>query len=425
MQPITRRNFLTGLGAALTARRLGADLPGAGTSNPAPRKVAAAVTVYTHNSHADLIVGRLLEGYHLDGKAPRPNLKLVSLYIDQVGEKDKGRRLAAEHGVRVCKTIEETLTLGASRLAVDGVLLIGEHGNYPGSETGQTMYPRRRFFEETAAVFRQADRVVPVFSDKHLSWNWNDAKWMYDTARELKVPLMAGSSLPLTWRRPAIDVRRGARLTEAVGISYHTLDGYGFHALEMLQCLCERRRGGEVGVAAVQCVEGAEVWKARDTGRFDAKLLESAWWRRDHIARSKGGLEESVPKPAAFFIEYRDGFRGTILTLNPANDEWSIGWREADEPDPRSTLFWTQEARPFGHFTSLVQGIERMIHTGAPPWSVERTLLTTGVLDALLVSRLRGGLRLETPHLAITYQPGFDWQQPPAPSQGRGDDLTD
>jgi hypothetical protein len=258
-----------------------------------------------------------------------------------------------------------------------------------------------------------------VFSDKHLSWNWDDAKWMYDTARELKMPLMAGSSLPVTWRRPPIDVKRGARLVEAVGISYHTLDAYGFHALEMLQCLCERRRGGETGVAAVQCLEGAPVWKARDAGRFDARLLDTAWSYREHPTRSRTPLDEFVLVPTAFFIEYRDGFRATILTLNPVNDEWCIGWKQAEDPEPRSTLFWTQEARPFGHFSFLVQGIERMIHSGNPAWPVERTLLTTGLLDALLKSRLRGGLRLETPHLAITYQPTFDWEEPPPPPRGR------
>ena len=417
MCSITRRDFLAGLGTALTAGAFEAELSEAEAAKPAPRKVAAVVTVYTHNSHADLIVGRLLDGYHLDGQAPRPNLKLVSLYIDQVAAEDKGRRLAAKHGVRLCQTIEEALTIGGSDLAVSGVLLVGEHGQYPTSETGQTMYPRRRFFEETAAVFRRTGRVAPVFSDKHLSWNWDDAKWMYDTARELKVPLMAGSSLPITWRRPSLDLKRGARLSEAVGISYHTLDAYGFHALEMVQCLCERRRGGEVGVAAAQCLEGPAVWKARDAGRFDSKLLDAAWTRREQATRSKGRLEESVPNPTAFFIEYRDGFRATILTLNPANAEWCAGWREADEPEPRSTLFWTQEARPFGHFTFLVQGIERMIHTGQPTWPAERTLLTTGMLEALLISRLRGGVRLETPHLAIRYQPTFDWHEPAPPPQ--------
>ena len=414
---ITRREFVAGIGTGLTIGVFSPERVAAEARKSPPKKLAAVVTLYTHNSHADLIVGRLIEGYNLDGQMPRPNLQLVSLYLDQITEKDKGRKLAAEHGVRLCDTIEKTLTLGGKDLAVDGVLLIGEHGKYPVSETGQTKYPRRRFFQETVTVFRRSGRGVPVFTDKHLSWNWADAKWMYDTARELKIPLMAGSSLPGTWRRPPIDVTRGARLIEAVGISYHTLDGYGFHALEMLQCLCERRRGGETGVSAVQCLEGPEVWKARAAGRFDANLFEAAWSRREGITKAR--LEESVPRPSAFLIEYRDGFRATILTLNPVNGEWCIGWREAAEAVPRSTLFWTQEARPFGHFTFLVQGIDRMLQTGQPAWPVERTLLTTGLLDALLTSRLRGGIRLETPHLAIKYQPTFEWSETVAPPQGR------
>src|ERR1043165_7248432 len=193
----TRREFLGRVGGAVTAAVSTPQMLVTAAGNSAPKNIAAAVTVYTHNSHADVIVSRLLEGYNLDNKSPRPNLKLVSLYLDQIPQNDIGQKLAATHGVRVCKTIDDALTLGGKVLAVDGVLLIGEHGQYATSETGQVMYPRRRFFEETIAVFRRSRKVVPVFSDKHLSWNWTDAKWMYDTARELKVPWMAGSSLPL------------------------------------------------------------------------------------------------------------------------------------------------------------------------------------------------------------------------------------
>jgi hypothetical protein len=413
----TRRDFLARAGTVLASGVVAPAL--AAVDDKPPKKIAAIVTVYTHNSHADVIVSRLLQGYNLDGKEPRPNLKLVSLFTDQVPEGDKSRRFAAEHGFRIFPTIAETLTLGGAELAVDGVLLIGEHGKYETSETGQVMYPRRRIFEETVAEFRRSGRSVPVFSDKHLSWNWADAKWMYDASRELRFPLMAGSSLPVLWRRPPIEVELGAAMTEAVGISYHTLDAYGFHALEGLQCLCERRRGGEVGVAAVQCLEGPAVWKARDAGRFDGALFEAAMARREHTNRFKGRIEDAVKDPILFLIEYRDGFRAAILTLNYANDEWCIAWRQRDRKEPLSTLFWTQEARPFGHFTFLTQGIEQMMHTGKPAWPVERTLLTTGTLDALLISKLKGGSRIDTPHLAVAYQPTFTWREPPAPPPDR------
>jgi len=412
---LDRRTFLQALTttvALAAVPRLHADLP-------APKRVAAVVTHYTLNSHADVIVGKLLQTFTLDGRGARPNLELVSLYVDQHPETDISDRLASEHPFKLCPTIAETLLLGSKELSVDGVLLIGEHGKYPLSETGQTMYPRRRFFEETAAVFRATGRSVPVFMDKHLAWNWEDAKWIYDTARELKVPLMAGSSVPVTWRHPALEMQRGARAREALALSYGPLEGYGFHGLEALQCLAERRRGGETGVAAVQYVEGEAVWQAADAGRFDMGLFTAAANAREEKRRFKGDLRDAM-KPAAIFIEYMDGFRAALVhDTGSANSEWVVAWSEHDRSENQATVFWTQEGRPLGHFTFLVQGIERMLHTGTPTWPAERTLLTTGILAAAFQSRKRGGVRIETPHLNIGYEPTFTWTEPPPPPPQR------
>jgi hypothetical protein len=384
--------------------------------NAAPR-VAAVVTEYRHNSHADVIVSRLLQTETLDGQGRRPELDLVSLYTDQVPQNDTSRKLAAEHGFPIYEKVSEALTLGGE-LAVDGVLLVAEHGDYPKSDTGGTVYPKRRLFEETAKVFEQSGRSVPVFIDKHLADNWTDAKWIYDTARRLEAPLMAGSSLPVLWRYPPRDVERGAKLKEIVAVSYHTLDAYGFHALEMVQCLVERRAGGETGVAAVQCLEGDAVWEAGERGVYDAKLLEQALARfRERPLRKDRTLQEMVKNPILCTIEYRDGLRAHVLTLNGAAAEWSVAWRDEGGRED-STLFWTQEARPFQHFTYLLRGVEQMIHTGKPVWPVERTLLTSGVLDALLISRRDGGKRLETPYLAVEYQSDWNWRQPPPPPEG-------
>lgn len=385
----------------------------------APKRVAAVVTHYTHNSHADVIVSKLLQTYTLDGRGPRPDLKLVSLYVDQFPENDMSRQLAKEHGFRLCETITDALLLGAKDVSVDGVLLIGEHGNYPESDTGQVMFPRRRFFEETMAVFRKVGRAVPVFNDKHFAWNWEDAKWMYDAAQELKVPLMAGSSVPGTWRHPPLDMQHGAAAKEAVGLSFGGLEAYGFHGLEAIQCLAERRRGGETGVAAVQYAEGDAVWKAGEAGRFNSSVFEAAANAREAKGRAKGDFRAAL-KPAAFFIEYRDGFRAVLVhDLGPVNGEWIVAWSEEGRAEHQATVFWTQEARPLGHFSFLVQGIEKMIHTSVPTWPAERTLLTTGILDAAFQSRKHGGVRLETPHLAIAYQPTFTWSPPEPPPPGR------
>ena len=71
------------------------------------------------------------------------------------------------------------------------------------------------------------------------------------------------------------------------------------------------------------------------------------------------------------------------------------------------------EVRPYHHFTYLLQGIETMIHTGRPTWPVERTLLTSGVLDAALISSTDGDRLVKTPHLDVRYNSTWDWKQPP------------
>ncbi|MBM3876539.1 MAG: hypothetical protein FJ386_07455 [Verrucomicrobia bacterium] len=411
----TRRHFigqLTATGAAaLTARAFAADAP--------TKRIAAIVTHYTHNSHADVIVSRLLQGWNLDKQPPFPRLRLVSLFVDQVPPNDMSRALAAEHGFKIFPTIAEALTLGGKDLAVDGVLLIGEHGTYPRSDTDQIMYPRRRFFEETATVFRRTGKSVPVFTDKHLAWNWEDAKWMYDTARELKVPFMAGSSVPGTWRRPALEMKLGARAKEAIELSYGPQEGYSYHGLEAMQAIVERRRGGESGVRSVQFVAGDEVWKAGASGRFDLSLLDAAANAREAKGRFKGEFKDAL-KPTAYFIEHLDGFKSLLLhDTGSANSEWVTAWSEEGRKEHQATVHYTQEARPFAHFTLLTQGIERMIFSGKPTWPVERTLLVTGVLAAAFQSRKQGGVRLDTPHLAISYKPTFEWKALPPPPPNR------
>jgi hypothetical protein len=384
---------------------------------PPPKKVAAVVTTYYQNSHADVIVSRLLETDTLDGKGRTPTLKLESLFTDQISEKrpDVGQAIAKNAGVRISPSIEDALTLGTGKLAVDGVLLVCEHGDYPRAATTSIQYPKRKFFEEIVKVFEKSGRVVPVFCDKHLADTVEDAKWIYDTAKRLQIPMTAGSSLPGLWREPAVDVPRASEIEEIVAISYHTLDAYGFHALEMVQCLVERRKGGERGIVAVQCLTGDEVWK---DGLYDRKLLEEAFRRQKGAPELDEKARKSVKEPVLFRIEYAGGLRASILTLNHAAREWAVAWR-APSGAVQSTRFATQEARPFMHFTYLLEDIEAMMQTGVPVRPVERTLLTSGALDQLLVSKLQGGKRLETPQLMIPYESRRDWRQPPPPPPDR------
>jgi hypothetical protein len=378
-----------------------------------PKKVAAVVTEYRLHSHADVIVGKILEGYHHDGGAG-PNLKLVSLYVDQFPASDMSRALAKKRGFTIYDSIPAALTAGGKELAVDGVLSIGEHGKYPRNDKGQVLYPRRRFFEQVADTFAHCKKAVPVFNDKHLAATWADAKWMYDRARELFVPFLAGSSLPVTWRRPPLQLPKNCDLVEAVQVGYGPLEAYGFHALESLQCLAERRRGGESGVQAVQCLQGEAMWQALDQGRWSKPLLEAALARVPaHAAGDYRGPTAKAADAAVFLVEYRDGFRAAVAMLNGWVHEGDGGafcfaGRLKGEDRPATTHFYLQQPDPFAHFAYLVKAIDATIQTGHAVYPVERTLLTTGILDAVITSRAENHRRIETPHLAVRYQP-TDW----------------
>ena len=384
-----------------------------------PKPVAAIVTQYIRHSHADVIIGKILEGPNYDGK-DLYDLKVVSMYVDLAPEGDLSNALAKKFGFRLCKTIDEALTLGTNKLAVEGVFNIGEHGKYPENAKGQILYPRRRFFEEVCKTFERVKKVVPVFNDKHLAAEWDDAKWMYDKARALMVPFMAGSSIPFTFRKPDLTLPKDCEIESAVALGYGPFEGYGFHALEGLQCMVERRKGGEVGVKAVQCLTGAEMWKACDRGDFSKVLLDATIERVP--SHSTGNLRELTSQgkdDGVLLIEYRDGFKAAVVMLSSYLYEGDGGAfcfaaKLKGEAKPRSCQFYLQQPDPFAHFAYQVRAVETMIATGHPPFPVERTYLTTGILDAVMTSMHEGGKRIETPHLKIAYKP-TDWPHATGP----------
>ena len=364
------------------------------------KRVTALVTEYRIRAHADNIVTRLLEGYELHWEIVTPRLEVASLYTDQVPEGDISRELAATHGVPIFPTIREALTLGGSELAVDGVVIVAEHGQYPYNEKEQHLYPRRRFFEEVVQVFRESGRVVPVFNDKHLAWNWEDAKWIYDQATELGIPFMAGSSLPLSFRLPPVDVPLGAPVEEIVVVAHGGIESYGFHALELAQCLAERRRGHETGVVSVQCLTGEAFQQASEKGNRWSKALERA------AIEVQPHKEGATPKePTAFLVEYADGLRATVLMLSGYAEQWGVAVRVNGKSEPLVTWVLQSRYQPVWSFCHQVDHIERMVESGRPPYPIERTLLTSGLIDAVMASRFESGRKLETPHLAISYAP--------------------
>jgi hypothetical protein len=391
---------------------------GAAASSVARKRMAVITTEWRFHSHAWHMAERFLVGYPIEGRWHRPPIHVVAAYVDQHPTNDLSRKRSEEFGFPIFPTVAEALRCGGKELAVDVVLIIGEHGRYPKSEFGQTKYPRYEFFKQTTDVFRKDDRTVPVFNDKHLSWKWEWAREMVDLSRELKVPFLAGSSLPVTWRMPSIDLPYGAEVEEILGVGYGGVDSYDFHALEMIQCMAERRRGGETGVAAVRGLRGESVWKAMDAGRWDAggwdpRLFEACLSRTQTLAQpptfsdrypSREQMHEWVKDPVAYRIEYADGTRATMLLMNGLVSDFTFAARLKDQPDPLSTLFYLPPNPNVVYSAMLMSKAEELFLTGRPPYPIERTLLTTGLVEAGVRSMGTGQGRLETPHLAIRYQ---------------------
>ncbi|MDG2127707.1 MAG: hypothetical protein P8K08_06910 [Fuerstiella sp.] len=401
----SRRQVLQRIGAGSLAM-----LPGAGVLRADGHRkklpVAAVVSTYFTNSHADVLVGKILEGWRQTGGAG-PDLELVSLYTDQVHAKDLSRDLAKKHGFRIAKTIDEAVTQGRNSLPVAGVLSIGEHGDYPDNDINQKMYPRRYFFDRIVTAMERCGEFVPVFNDKHLSWNWSDAKHMYDTAAGHEIPFMAGSSLPVAWRYPATELPVGSAVEDAFVVGYGGAEAYGFHAIEALQSIVERRQGGETGIVAVTALKGEQIWQAEKDGKWDRQLLESAVATFDG---STDKLQERLnPATAVFYlIEYADGIRATVAMLNGVAGQFSVACRISAHTQPFACWFRLEEKKPFGHFEHLLRGIEHMIHTKQPAYPVDRTLLTTGILNRAMQSLNQQGKRLLSPELSIRYRPA-EW----------------
>jgi hypothetical protein len=245
---------------------------------------------------------------------------------------------------------------------------------------------------------------------------------------------MAGSSLPVTFRSPDLDLPLGVEIEEALVLSNGPAESYGFHALETLQCLVERRGRGETGVAAVELLHGDAFWRAWDEGRYPQDLYDAVLATCD---RAEGDVHDyyrdrppsgsaAVPgphAPLAFLVEYRDGLRATLLNLGGYCRDFAVGARlsagsaaalggspaRVSGSNLVASAFKLDRAIAHWHFNYLVHHVEQFFLTGQAPYPVERTLLTTGALAALMDAG-HAGRRLETPHLAVTYQaPAQPW----------------
>ena len=416
----SRRDFLSTValaagGATLAPAVATRGFAASARSSSRRPKVALLATEIRKFSHAQHFVDRLLEGYGWAGQHHHPPFEFAGLYVDQFPEGDLTQDRVARHQVKLFPSVEEALTLGRSQLAVDGVLIIAEHGVYPRTEKGQTLYPRNEFFQKTVKVFESSGRSVPVFNDKHLSTDWAECLSMVAASKRLGFPFLAGSSLPVTWRIPSVEIPLGTPMTESVCVCYGGIDSYDIHGLETAQCMSERREGGETGVRRIQAVRGPKVWSLLGEHPTTQRLASAA------LARSftfRGPpdypcappdlkwLRKNHRTPTAYFIEHRDGFRTTLLLLSGVISDFNYaGMTRSGEilscqmylpmPAAMSTLA--------DFFNPLMNNIERLILENAAPYPEERTLLTSGMTLRAVESLYRDQSALDTPELDVTY----------------------
>jgi hypothetical protein len=399
----TRRSFLASAGGLVA----GAYLPTSAAAPVKPLKVAAIYTVFRHRSHAHDIIENFLEPCLFNGEKREHGMKVVSFFADQRAETgDMTDDVAKQYNVTVYKTIEEALTLGGKELAVDAVLSIGEHGDYPSNELGQVEYPRKRFFDSIVAVMKKSNRFVPIFNDKHLSYRWDWAKEMVDTARKHGIPLMASSSVPLAQRIPAWEFPKGAVVEDAISIHSGGPESYDFHGAEVLQSIIEARKGGETGISKVEFITGDALWKAAADKRWSldlANLALAQWFGKEPFDIKKmGGTKET--EPHALLLTYKDGARGTVLKVGRQSDRWLFACKLKGDDKPHAFRWYVGPWRNRNLFKALSNAIQHHFREGKSPYPPERTLMTTGIVEAAMRSRAQGKA-VATPHLEFAYEP--------------------
>jgi hypothetical protein len=268
-------------------------------------------------------------------------------------------------------------------------------------------------------VFRSSGRTVPYFNDKHLSWKWEWAKEMYDTSKQMGFPFMAGSSLPVTWRMPQVEMPSGASVQEAMCVAFGGVDSYDVHALEAVQCMVERRKGGETGVEWLQAYRGDNFWKAHEQGVWSPALFKAALCRSETLKSAREGFTSVFPTvaqmktlvkdPVAYRYQHKDGLVCTIMLMNGLVQDFTFAAAINGQPKPFSTMMYlskdAEAATIETYFNPLVHFIEQFMQTGKEQYPLERVLLCTGLVCAGVDSLFAGQKRLQTPNLAISYKP--------------------
>ena len=377
------------------------------TQEKKPRIAVLATFWGATRSHADWLVNKLIDGYWWQGAHTESRVEIVSLYIHQHDTSLLGQKVAKAKGIPIFKTAGEALTLGGKELAVDGVVIVAEHGNYPTDLKGHWLLPRWWMYSQVIRIFEESKRSVPVFNDKHLSYNWDEAKWMFDKSRELGFPLTGGSLLPVYYRKPEIELENDTPIKNSIVVGAAPDEGAIFHCIELLQAFVERRKGGETGIKSVQSIRGPEALKWIEANAWASKLLKAVLVSLN----VNPGFIQDNPRTNICIIEYRDGTKAAII--GKQGPEWTYAGEieGRNEPTIVSLLGF---AGAFGQYhagNAQPHWITEMMVTKKEPFNPERLLLTTGITNLYMESNWKNGKYsaigrvVETPFMNMSYRP--------------------
>ena len=369
-------------------------------------RIACLVTFWgAPGSHADWIIAKLMDGYWWHGAHTPSRVDVVSVYIHQYDTSGLGQKVCRSKDIPVYKTVEEAVTLGGKDLAVDGVVIVGEHGNYPTDLKGHWLLPRWWIYQQVIRVFEQSKRSVPIFNDKHLSYNWDDAKWMFDKSRELGFSLTGGSSIPFYFRKPEIELPADTPIKNSIVVGGAVDEGGIFHCIDVLQAFVDRRKGGETGVKSVQSIRGTEAPKWVGNNPWMIRLLNSIEKNSD----MKQGTFQENSKANVCFVEYNDGTKAAVISGNDAGWTYAGEIEGQNDPEIISMLGFPGPYSQYHASNGLPHWITEMMVTGKEPYNAERLLLSTGIVNHYMESNWKNGRysalgrRIETPYMNMTY----------------------
>ncbi|MEM1097165.1 MAG: hypothetical protein AAGH92_00110 [Planctomycetota bacterium] len=376
-------------------------------------KLAVVTTVYRLDSHTDVLLARWFEDVPSDRQWgwAGPRSRIAAAYVAQLPDNDLSAGRFATHAVPTFPTIAETLRVGGTSLGVDGVLLIAEHGDYPFNDFGQHLYPRDEMFHAIADVFEADGRAVPVFVDKHLSWDFDRARGMLDRAEALGFEVLSASSIPFCRHDPPLGWE-GEPIDEAVAV-FPLVDGgkaesYGYHSLEFLQHTLERRPGGAAGVERVMAWRGDAVWEAAQAGAWSGELFEKVCEHAmpDCTVASSASERGASQPTQAFRLDYTDGLRVTHVGM-AGWDRFAFSMRRGERMRATVARAGTGRDERYANFAILARVLEDWLAGGPRPYPDRRMLMTCGSLQAAAHAlALPPGSPVPTPHLAgLAYTP--------------------